>query len=269
MKIDGSRILVTGAAGGIGHALALELARRGATVLLSGRDDTTLSQLRDEIRGLGAVAETIPADLADPAAAAAIARSAERVAGGVDVLVNLAGISHFGPFPQQSADSIERLWRINVIAPMSLAHALLPGMLARRFGRIVNIGSVFGAIGFPCFTSYSASKSALRGFSQALRRELDGSGVGVSYVAPRYTRTALNAGAVSRMAEALKMSQDSPERVARHIVDAIARDRAETTIGVAEALFVRVNAVLPRLVDRALRPQNRRMRAFVPQSGEG
>jgi short-subunit dehydrogenase len=269
MKLDGSRILITGAAGGIGRELALALARRGARLLLAGRDEAALAELGGEIQALGAQAAPIHADLADPDAADAIARAAARLAGGVDVLVNLAGITHFGLFQQQSASGLERLWRVNVIAPMNLARALLPGMLARRSGRIVNIGSVFGAIGFPCFASYSASKSALRGFSQALRRELHGSGVGVSYVAPRYTRTALNAGAVSRMAAALKMNQDSPERVAHHIVAAIERDRDETTIGLPEALFVRINALLPRVVDRALRQQNLRMRDFVAQPGEG
>lgn len=268
MKLDGSRFLVTGAAGGIGRALAHNLARRGALLLLAGRDEAALAALRAEVGALGGLAESIHADLEDPAAAEAIACSAERLAGGIDVLVNLAGVSHFGLFQQQSAVSIERLWRVNVIAPMNLTRALLPGMLRRRHGRIVNIGSVFGAIGFPCFASYSASKAALRGFSEALRRELDGSGVGVNHVAPRYTRTALNTGAVSRMATALKMSEDSPERVAAHIVRAIERDRDDTTIGFPESLFVRVNALLPRVVDRALRPQNLRMRDFVAQPVE-
>jgi short-subunit dehydrogenase len=169
----------------------------------------------------------------------------------------------FRLFQDEDAAGIERLWRVNVIAPMVLARALLPQMLARKSGRIVNVGSIFGSIGFACFANYSANKFAVRGFSQALRRELDGTGVGVTYVAPRYTRTPINAGAVSRMAQALKMNMDDPEVVAANIVRAIEQDKDEHYIGFPESLFVRINAVLPRIVDGALRRQNAEMREYA------
>ena len=178
-------------------------------------------------------------------------------------MINLAGISSFNLFENEDPISIERMWRVNVIVPISLTRALLPAMLAQGRGRIVNIGSIFGSIGFACFANYSATKSAIRGFSQALRRELDGSGVGVGYVAPRYTRTALNSDAVSRMAKAVKMNSDDPALVAQHIVRAIELDRDEHYIGFPESLFVRINAVLPWLVDLAMRKQNRTMRDFA------
>jgi short-subunit dehydrogenase len=129
----------------------------------------------------------------------------------------------------------------------------------------VNVGSMFGSIAFAWHAAYSASKYALRGFSEALRRELAGSGVGVTYVAPRAVRTPLNPPEVYRMAEQIRMKMDDPEPVARRIVEAIERDRKEAYLGFPESIFVRVNALLPRLVDRALRRQNSVMRTYMPQ----
>lgn len=146
---------------------------------------------------------------------------------------------------------------------MQLTRALLPQMTARGSGRIVNLGSIFGSIGFACFTTYSASKFAMRGFSEALRRELEGSGVSVTYVAPRYTKTPLNDGVVSRMAQAVGMNSDEPSVVARYAVRAIEQDCKDYYIGWPECLFVRINAILPRLVDGVLRKQNRQMRTFA------
>jgi len=138
---------------------------------------------------------------------------------------------------------------------MQLVRALLPGMLARGHGRIVNVGSMFGSIGFPLFAAYSASKFALRGFSQALRRELAGSGVGVTYVSPRAVKTALNPPVVHEMAARGMMHMDEPLPVARAIVRAIERERSEAYLGFPESLFARVNGCAPILVDRALSKQ--------------
>lgn len=183
--------------------------------------------------------------------------------GGVDVLINAAGTVEFTEFADQDPATIDRVIQTNVLAPMQLTRLLLPEMLERGEGRIVNIGSVFGSIGFACFASYSASKAALRGFSEALRRELADTGVGVTYVAPRAVRTPFNSPEVCAMAERVKMKMDEPGLVARRIVDAVEQERAELYIGFPESLFVRLNAVLPRLVDRALRKQNRIMRGFT------
>lgn len=263
MKIDGKRILITGAGGGIGHMLALALANKGGILLLADRQVELLEKLRSEITTSGGKAMVVAADLLQEGAPQQLADAAMRELGGVDILINLAGIMSFALFQNETAQSIERLWRVNVIAPMQLTRALLPQMLARGDGRVVNIGSVFGSIGFACFANYSANKFAVRGFSQALRRELEGSGVGVTYVAPRYTRTPINAGAVSRMSEALKMNMDDPDVVAANIVRAMEKDAKEYYIGFPESLFVRINAILPGLVDGALRKQNAQMREYA------
>ena len=111
---------------------------------------------------------------------------------GIDVLINLAGLMDFQLFSEPDPGMLQQMLLINLQVPMQLAATCCPGMLAQGSGRIVNIGSMFGSIGYPGFAAYSASKFALRGFSQALRRELAGSGVGVTYVSPRGVRTAFN-----------------------------------------------------------------------------
>jgi short-subunit dehydrogenase len=263
MRIHDARIVLTGASGGIGQALAAELAARGARIGLVGRDLDKLRGLARRLADSGAETECIGADLTEAEGSAAVLRQMQARFGGVDILINNAGITDFTEFSAADPARIEQVFRTNVLAPMQLSRALLPDMLAQERGQIVNVGSIFGSIAFACFASYSASKFALRGFSEALRRELEGSGVGVTYVAPRAVRTDLNSATVYRMAERVKMAMDPPEQVARQIVRAIEQGRKDVYLGFPEALFVRINALLPRLVDMALSNQNRIMRGFA------
>jgi short-subunit dehydrogenase len=263
MNIQGKRILITGAAGGIGKLLAKALAQKGGVLLLADRAADALTALRDEIQQTGGQAQIAAVDLSLPEVPQQLAATAQQELGGIDVLINLAGIMSFKLFHEETQESIERLWRVNAITPMLLARAVLPQMLERGDGRIVNVGSVYGSIGFPCFVNYSANKFAVRGFSQALRRELDGTGVGVTYVGPRYVRTPINAGPVARMSEALKVNMDDPEVVAASIVRAIEKDKKEHYIGFPECLFVRINAILPGVVDGALRKQVAEIRDYA------
>lgn len=263
MQLKDRRILLTGASGGIGRELAFELASHGAIVLLSGRRAAVLGNIADAIGKLGGRAQILPCDLSVRAAAQRLVDQATANGARLDALVCCAGVSHFGLAEDQSGDDLEQLFRTNVLAPMQLVQAALPVFKAQREGLIVNVGSIFGSIGFPCFSAYSASKFALRGFSEALRRELHGSGVDVLYVAPRYTRTAINDGAVSRMADAVAMKQDEPQLVARAIADAMLSNARERYFGWPERFFVFLNAWFPRLVDGGLREQNRRMRPFA------
>ena len=125
-------------------------------------------------------------------------------------------------------------------------------MKKRGDGQIVNIGSIFASINFAHFVTYSSSKAGVKAFSEALRRELKGSGVHVSYVAPRSIKTPLNSAKVLQMAKATKMNMDSPEFVANHIIEAIKHKKKDVYIGFPESLFVRINGLLPRMVDSAL-----------------
>jgi len=268
MQIKDQRILLTGASGGIGQALARELAARGARLGLLGRSAAPVIRLAAELNGGPGEALAIPADLTLSSGREAARSAMHQGFGGTDVLINNAGITDFINFANQDPQVIGHIFELNVLAPMQLTRAILPELLKQGRGRIVNLGSILGSIAFPCFASYSASKFALRGFSEALRRELDGSGVGVTYVAPRAVKTGLNSPAVYRMAAAVRMHMDDPEVVARQVVRAVESDRKDVYLGFPESLFVRVNALLPRLVDGALRKQNRVMQRFTQEPAE-
>jgi short-subunit dehydrogenase len=265
MKIAASTVLVTGANGGIGSAIAIELAARGASVVLSGRAAPDLERLCERLRASGMPAQSVACDLAQSGMPQQLVERTLALVPRIDVVVNCAGVQNFGPFSEESPKDTAQLFNVNTVAPIALVNAVLPHMLRNGRGHLVNVGSIFGSIGFPCFATYSASKFALRGFSEALRRELQGSGVAVSYVAPRFTRTALNGELVGRMADALHMNQDDPHEVANTIVDEIERDGRDRYLGWPEAFFVRVNALFPRLVDRSLTKQGHAMRRFAEQ----
>jgi short-subunit dehydrogenase len=259
MEWQGTRVLLTGAAGGIGACIARELFRRGARLVLIDRDRTALAALAEE---LGGAAHPIPADLGALDDLPRVFGLAGGVLGGLDILVNNAGIMSFTPAELEEPRAIERLFRVNLVSPVLLSRLAVRQFLGQGSGRVVNVGSIFGSIAFPHFATYSSGKFGLRGDSEALRRELHGTGVRVTYVAPRATRTAL-ADVFGRMAEAVGMPMDPPELVAAQIVRAIERDDKDRYLGGAERLFVRVNALLPRLVDRAVRARARSARPFA------
>jgi short-subunit dehydrogenase len=265
MKFHGARILLTGASRGIGRELARRLAGRGARLVLVGRDSSAVAAVCNEIFALGGRAESIAFDLAAATGHATVVERARVVLGGIDVLVNNAGISSFEALERQSAEAIARIAATNLVAPMLLARAALPHLAAGA--RIVNVGSMFGSIGFPHCAAYSASKFGLRGFSEALRREVAARGIGVTYVAPRAARTEANSAALYRFAERTGMAMDAPADVAEGIIDAIERDQAERFFGGPEPFFARLNALLPRLVDRALGKQARIGREVLRDDG--
>jgi len=259
MEIAPRHILLTGATGGIGAATAAALAARGNHLTLVARNADRLQRLADQIAQSCAGVNTVAADIRGAEAAADVVRQAKTAQGGIDVLVNCAGINDFGRFVETAPGRIEALVTTNLLAPLQLSRAVLPGMLARGQGRIVNVGSVMGGVGFAGFGVYCATKFGLRGFSEALRRELHGSGVSVAYIAPRYTRTALNTAAMDRMAKAVRMNTDAPETVAKAIVAAVYGTKADHVIGVVERLLVRLNGLLPGVMDVSLAKLNRRI----------
>lgn len=245
MRLKGERVLLTGGAGGLGGHIAARLMKIGAELTVIDRSESLPFNAR-LVRG----------DLASLAGVQAVAEQIEDEPW--DVLINLAGVQHFGPFTSETPESLQRTYMVNLMAPALLAQAVAPGMVARGRGRIVNIGSIFGSIAFAHFATYSSSKAGLHGLSQALRRELAGSGVHVTYIAPRAVRTAFNSAQVMEFAKRTGMSMDDPARVARRIVSAVRWRQREVFIGFPEALFVRINAVAPGLIDGALRGGDRR-----------
>ncbi len=263
MLFNDARIILTGAAGGIGSATARQLATRGARLALLGRNTEALKILSQEINSSGGSSICLPVDLLNSDRRTATIEQAVKALGGVDILINGAGVQSFNSFHSEEPEMLEQIVQLNMLAPMLITRQLLPTMMEQGHGHIVNIGSTFGSIAFAWFTAYSASKFGLRGFSEALRRELDDSGIEVTYIAPRAVKTKMNSDATYRMAAAVKMNMDEPAWVAERIIASIESGRKDIYLGFPESLFVRINALLPRLVDTALRKQNRKMFQFT------
>lgn len=251
MQLDHKTILLTGASGGIGSALAMALAEQGATLLLQGRRHDELERLHQGLPGADRH-QCLVAELTQAGDRARLTQ-AVRQAGGLDVLINNAGVSGFGWLADQSPAQVSELLGINLEAPILLTQALLP--LLRRPGLVMNMGSAFGGIGYPGYSAYCASKFALRGFSEALGRELAGTGIQVLHFAPRATRTRINPEAVYAMNARLGNRTDSPERVAALAVRALERESRRRWLGWPEKLLVRLNSLCPRLLDLALARQ--------------
>jgi short-subunit dehydrogenase len=160
------------------------------------------------------------------------------------MLINLAGVLAFGLHEKQDPAQLAQCYRINLLVPAVLARAVAGPMRARGSGQIVNVGSVLGAIPYPWFAAYSSSKAGLAALSQALRRELDGSGVTVTHIAPR-ARTAFNNSLVNRFLTVAGMTADSPDHVAARIAEAIQSGAAHVMLGRMERLFSLINAMAP------------------------
>lgn len=262
-KLSEQRIILTGATGGIGIELAKQLVSQDCKVGLVSRSLEKLEQLAAQLKTDKKNICLICADITSAEGRQEIIDNMEKAFHGYDMLINTAGIMDFTSLIDQSDERIEAVFQTNVIAPMQLCKKVLPYMLAQNKGHIVNIGSTFGSIGFAWFTSYSTSKFALRGFSQALRRELAETPVKVSYIAPRAVKTSLNSSAVYKMAKEVKMNMDNPDFVAKQIVQSIIKDHKEKYLGFPESLFVRINAILPGLVDMATRSQNKIAQKYI------
>ena len=251
------RIVITGATGGLGMALASLLDSQNNELVLVGRDEIALRALNES---LGSKHQILVVDLAS---STDLDRLAEQLLKQkIDVLINNAGLNEFGEFADLAPAMIEQMFQVNVIAPMRLTQALLPSLL-RDKATILNIGSVFGYIGFPFYATYSATKFALRGFTEALFREYKDQGLNVLFVAPRAIATSMNDARTEAMNKALGNTADTPEAVALQIVQALHQSQTRKVIGFPEKLFARINGVLPTIVDKALLKQVATMRRFA------
>jgi short-subunit dehydrogenase len=237
VQIAGSVCLVTGATSGIGRATALELARRGAHVVASGREENALAAVSEETGG-----RAVRADLTEPGAVARLTAEA----GPVDVLVAAAGVGLRGSTAALDWGALERMTALNVTATVELVSAVLPAMLERRAGHVVVIGSIAGRVGRGGEAAYAATKAAAAVFADGLRAELRGTGVGVSLVTPGVVAT--------RFFERRGVAYDrswprpiDPQRVAVAVVRAIEHDWAEVTVPGWLSLAARVRGVSPGL----------------------
>lgn len=255
MQPDQMTVILTGACGGIGQMMARRLGAAGASLFLCGRDSEQLAQLQSELAARarpGQIFDARPLDLLDDAEVDRWLTAVADTQQPVNVLINNAGICKFDLFERHSDRDIETTMQLNSIVPMKLTRRLLPMLKRQPQARVVNIASTFGAIGFPGYSVYSASKYAIRGFSQALARELSDTRVRVGCVLPRATKTAINSARVVELNRRLGVAMDPPEKVADAVVAFVCGNGVELALGWPEKLLVRVNSLFPALIGNAI-----------------
>ena len=211
--------------------------------------------MRDTLpTGHGAHAIVV-ADFEQANAAQQVVTEANQQLGGVDILINNAGVLDFTQLEDQSDARIAHMVQTNVTALIQLTRAVLPQFKANSQGHYVMIGSIFGSLGFPHFATYCATKFAVHGFSQALRRELVDTKIGITYIAPRAIDTPMMDDKSSAMMKASGNALDAPEKVAAIIVKALEKETQEVFIGQPQSFFAWLNGVAPRIVSLGLKKQ--------------
>lgn len=262
--LAGKTALITGAASGIGRALALAFAQRGARLALCDIDDVGLAETAGLCERAGATTTTHRLDVADRAAVAAFPTEIRAAHAGLDILVNNAGVAIGGSFAETSPADFDWLLSINLFGVVDMTRAFLPLLKQSPDARLVNICSVFGIIAPPGQTAYCASKFAVRGFSESLRHELDGTSVGVTVVHPGgvTTRIALSARmpatytadeAESERRRFHRFLKLPPERAADLIVRGIERRRPRILVGDDARIIGLIERILPETYWRVIR----------------
>lgn len=246
MRIAGSHIILTGASSGIGEALARELDRRGAKLALVSRSRPPLGAHL-----------FIAADLAVPAQRERAAAEALDALGHVDVLINNAGIGLYAPSWQTDMTKAMHMFEVNFFAAVDLTQRLVPRMIERRRGRIVNVASIASKVTLPWMTLYSASKAALESFTRGLRIELKNTGVGATLVCPGYVKTAFQASVIEgqpppKLAHNKRFASTS-EEVARAIAHGIERNSRTVLTPSIGWGFVAASRMAPDWLDGRLR----------------
>lgn len=242
-------IVLTGANGGIGSEVAKQLSSQGATLVLVGLNEVGLHQLNQQ---LGGQHHSIQADITSFDGRQSIVSFCQQLKYGIDIVINNAGIGQFSLFEDMDENQISAIININLSSTILLTQSLLPLLLTRPHAQIVNIGSILGSIGYPGSTVYCASKFGLRGFTEALHRELMDTSISVRFFAPRATNTAINTDKVVAMNKELGTKMDSAERVAIELTSFLKTNDFSKYLGWPEKIFILINSLLPSLVDSSL-----------------
>jgi NAD(P)-dependent dehydrogenase (short-subunit alcohol dehydrogenase family) len=254
VKYFGDKVaVITGAGSGIGRALALELAGRGAKLALSDIDETAVADTAAHCEKLGVTARGYRLDVSDRAAVSAHAEEVAGEFGRVNLMVNNAGVAVMATVEEMSYDDLDWIVGVNFWGVVHGTKAFLPHLLASGNGHLVNISSVFGFVGVPTQSAYNATKFAVRGFTEALRQEMqiEGKPVGVSCVHPGGIRTniardarAAGSTAQQRATDFARIARTSPESAAKTIVRGVEHDKARILIGPDAYVFDAVPRVL-------------------------
>ena len=245
--------VVTGASSGIGEVAAKELARRGAAVALAARDSGKLEGISKEIRQSGGVVLPVETDVTDEDSVRNLVSRTVSELGGVDVLVNNAGLGLSGRIADLRADDLRYVYEVNVLGPLRCIQAALPHMVSG--GRIINVSSVVGLRAIPKVGGYCSSKAALNALSESLRVEIAGRGITVTSVYPGTTRTAFrdNSRRTRDEKRGWRPKGVPPEKVAAKIARAAERGGRDLHVSLQDLAFTTASALSPSLVDLALR----------------
>lgn len=251
-QIAGARVIVTGASSGIGHALVLELARQQARLVFTARREDRLSELRDQVAQLGAVSVFVAGDITDAAHRERVLDTAQHELGGLDVLVNNAGITGIGQFLDNEPERLRQIMEVNFFSAAEMIRAALPLLAEGNKPLIANVSSVLGHRAVPKKSEYCASKFALHGFSDALRAELSPRGIDVLLISPSTTETEIFDVAMGDKSNLpwLSLGAMKATSVARKAVRAIRRGRHEIILTPGGKLLVWFDRLSPPFVNR-------------------
>lgn len=250
MELKGTTAIVTGASRGIGTRIASALAQRGCNLVLAARSIEGLESTAAAIEAHGVRAIVVPTDVTKPEDLENLVDRAKADLGRIDILVNNAGIEHYAPFNEYDFDLITAIMQTNVVSAQWLTRLVLPDMVERRSGHIVNIASVAGKMAVPFNVVYSASKHALVGFSWSLREEVSRHGVGVSVVCPGFVaETGMFADWSGGRKPPGLASPVDPEVVAARTIEAIAKNKGEVIVG---SPVMRLTKAMPHEVSAAV-----------------
>ncbi|MGH2961086.1 MAG: SDR family NAD(P)-dependent oxidoreductase [Solirubrobacterales bacterium] len=233
VELRGARALVTGAAGGLGQYIARALAREGVNLALSDLPGSELEGVAEQVRALGVQAHAVPADLADSGERERLVRDATEAIGPLDVLVNNAGLEFGGSFTKTTREEVEAIATVNLIAVMDLTWLVLPGMLERRRGHVVNLASLAGKLPSVFLATYAATKHGVVGFTHSLRAKYANEPVSFSAICPVFVS---QVGMYARVEDEMDTEPPPglrpvpPERVAEGVIEALREDRAEVIV---------------------------------------
>jgi short-subunit dehydrogenase len=250
-SLAGLRILITGASQGIGRALAVEAAKRGALVVAAARSDPLLAELAQQVRAAGGRIETVHADVTCAIDRQRMVEAAKQHFGGLDVLINNAGIGATGHFAEVSPERLRQIMEVNFFGLTETTRVCLPLLRQGKTPAIVNISSIAGKRGIPARSEYSASKFAVQGFSEALRAELVRDGIDVLVVNPSLTQTNFSQNMIEQKA---RIQMDhlrgmTAEAVAVATLRALERGKNEINLSLGGKLLVLVSRLFPWLAD--------------------
>jgi short-subunit dehydrogenase len=253
-ELRGKTALVTGAASGIGRAIASRLAAEGVQLFLVDINEVGLAKVVDDLQREGAPVIGRRCDVAEPREISATVAEILSRWGGVDILVNNAGITYYGRTERMSAEHWDKLLRVNLLSHIQFTRELLPSLLARPQAHVLNVCSMFGLVGMPKLAAYTTTKFAMVGFSDSLRAEYGREGLGVTALCPGFVDTNLFASApLGEKQQAPKIPPaifcTTPEKVARAAVKAIRRDRRMVVISPWAKFLVSVKRLVPGIMD--------------------